>query len=325
MQEPPRELAVLTQARRALAEATSLDDIKAIRDKAEAARKYAESAALGLEMQNVAAELKLRAERKAGQLLRELRLHGGDRRSRVRKSHLRLDQLGISRVQSHRWQLEASVPDEEFEKYVRSSNDRHKELTSVGLVRLAKLISGPEDGQHDTFYSGIVFEGLQLLASKGRQFRCLYVNPPWQDCVSYHPSRRGGPKRRINADQIARLPLRAIGTAESHLHLWATIDTLFEAKRLVQEWGFRYQSCLVRLTPSREFGRYWRESHDFLLLGVRGDLPFRDNSLSSWVEAGGDDPCTKPDGIRELIERVSSGPYLEVFGSQGRTGWTVLG
>ena len=325
MGEQSRELAILTRARQALVEATSIDDIKTIRDKAEAARKYAESAALGLEMQNMAAELKLRAERKAGQLLRELRLHGGDRKSRVRRSHLKLDQLGISRVQSHRWQLEASVPDNDFEKYVRSSNDLHKELTSVGLVRLAKLINGQENGVQGTFYTGIVIEGLQILAAKGRQFRCLYVNPPWQECISYHPSRRGRPRQKMNADQFARLPIRAVAAADSHLHLWATNDTLFEAKRLMQEWGFRYQSCLVRLTSSREFGQYWREAHDFLILGVRGNLPFRDNSLSSWVEAGNSDDCTKPEAVRELVERVSSGPHLEVFGTKGRTGWTVLG
>lgn len=325
MREQPRELAILTRARQALAEATSFDDIKAIRDKAEAARKYAESAALGLEMQNVAAELKLRAERKAGELLRELRLHGGDRKSRVRQSHLKLDQLGISRVQSHRWQIEASVPDDDFEKYVRSSNDLQKELTSVGLVRLAKLINGQENGRKGTFYPGIVIEGLQILAAKGRRFRCLYIDPPWQECISYQPSRRGRPRQKMNADQIARLPIREIAAAGSHLHLWATIDTMFEAKRLIHEWGFRYQSCLVRLTPPREFGQFWREAHDFLLLGVRGNLPFRDNSLSSWIEAQSIDACAKPEAVRDLVERVSDGPYLEVFGRKGRTGWTVLG
>jgi hypothetical protein len=45
-----------------------LEVIRGIRDKAEAARHYARSAALDLEFQNFATELKLRAERKAGQL-----------------------------------------------------------------------------------------------------------------------------------------------------------------------------------------------------------------------------------------------------------------
>ena len=68
----PRELALLSKASRALAEVRTIDDIKAIRDKAEAARHYARSAALGLDVQNYAAEVKLRAERKAGALLSAL-------------------------------------------------------------------------------------------------------------------------------------------------------------------------------------------------------------------------------------------------------------
>ena len=62
----------LSTARQALIEARSLDDILQIRDIAEAARTYARAAKLGLDSQNEAAEIKLRAERKAGEILKQL-------------------------------------------------------------------------------------------------------------------------------------------------------------------------------------------------------------------------------------------------------------
>ena len=77
MIKPPRELVLLGTAERALAEAQTVDEIKAIRDKAEAVRAYAQTARLGLELHNLAAELKLRAERKAGQILARAKLGGG--------------------------------------------------------------------------------------------------------------------------------------------------------------------------------------------------------------------------------------------------------
>src|SRR5580698_3408063 len=52
------ELSILVHASRSIAQATTLEEIKSIRDKAEAARQYAKSAALDLQIQNLAAEYK---------------------------------------------------------------------------------------------------------------------------------------------------------------------------------------------------------------------------------------------------------------------------
>jgi hypothetical protein len=132
-----RELDVLNRASRMLDQAKSLEEIKSIRDKAEAARNYVKAAKLGLELQNCAAELKLRAERKAGGLLRSLRLRGGDRKSKRHAAPLKLDDLGISRDQSKRWQHIASVTDAEFVGYLKSTVEQGREITSAGLLRIA--------------------------------------------------------------------------------------------------------------------------------------------------------------------------------------------
>jgi hypothetical protein len=60
-------------------------------------------------MQNAVAEIKLRAERRAGELLKEQGFgqRGGEEKS---SNIVKLESLGITRMQSHRWQLEALVP-----------------------------------------------------------------------------------------------------------------------------------------------------------------------------------------------------------------------
>jgi hypothetical protein len=140
-----QELALLDQASQALAEARSLDEIKMIRDKAEAVRKYAQSASMGLDVQNRAAEVKLRAERQAGKLLAQLMLRGGDRRSKSHCDRLKLDDLGLTANQSKRWQLQAKVPEDLFREHVQHTCDEGKELTSAGLMRLAKRLKGDSD------------------------------------------------------------------------------------------------------------------------------------------------------------------------------------
>jgi DNA modification methylase len=65
-------LVKLEDVKKTLAQATRLHQVKAIRDKAEALRLYFKQQANGLLLQNQAAEIKLRAERKAGTLLTEM-------------------------------------------------------------------------------------------------------------------------------------------------------------------------------------------------------------------------------------------------------------
>jgi len=81
---------------------------------AEAARTYARAAKLGLDAQNHAAEVKIRAERKAGDLLKQLdRSNGGQpthsKMERVEKSEYRevLEEQDIPTTTAHRWQQAA--------------------------------------------------------------------------------------------------------------------------------------------------------------------------------------------------------------------------
>ena len=137
-----RDLSVLSDVERALVAAKSLPDIKALRDKAEAARAYAKAANMGLELQNQAAEFKLRAERKAGMQLAKMRLRGGDRKSTRSTQRLSLDDLGISPSQSKRWQLVATLSKREFEQYVAHKRSAKEEITLADALRLARAKKG---------------------------------------------------------------------------------------------------------------------------------------------------------------------------------------
>lgn len=135
---PATNIALLNRANALLSKATTLDDLKEVRDVSEAARTFAKAAQLGLDLQNRAAELKLRAERKAGAILAQLRLHGGDRRSKSHDATLKLAEIGLSKHQSARWQLAAAVPEAEFEEFVRETCAGRQELTAAGLLRIAR-------------------------------------------------------------------------------------------------------------------------------------------------------------------------------------------
>jgi site-specific DNA-methyltransferase (adenine-specific) len=133
-------------ARRALAEAHRIDEIKAIRDKAEALRLYFKQQGESLVMQNQAAEIKLRAERKAGTLLAEMekskgmQFGGRNADGSVRRLHDEtadaptLADIGITKIQSYRFQRVARIPEHLFEEFIEHTLSVGGELTTKGLL-----------------------------------------------------------------------------------------------------------------------------------------------------------------------------------------------
>jgi len=126
------------KAKQAIVEAKTVDEVKDIRDQAEAMRAYAKQRGESQEMQNNIAEIKLRAERRIGEMLREAELKSGRPEKSLHDERIKLQDLGITEIQSHRWQQEAAIPEEDFEQHLASIRSRGEDITSFGLYKKAK-------------------------------------------------------------------------------------------------------------------------------------------------------------------------------------------
>lgn len=305
-------VSILSSGGAALSVASTVEEVKDIRDKAEAMRKYVETSGLGLNAQNEVAELKLRAERMAGQMLAELSLHGGKRNARSKK--LKLEELGISKDQSSRWQLLARVTDRKFDEFIESVCQNGQELTTALALRFARKLVGRRrvktttDEQKQVTGSLASLLELQLL---NQRFGCLLVDPPW-------PNRHAV---AMSIQQICDLPVAELALEQSHLHLWTPDENIFDAQLVLQAWGFELAGVFVWVRPTRGSGRFWRCSHELLLLGIKGDCEFRSKTAMSWVQANRRGKGKKPTKIRRIIESVSPGPYVELFSNLETKGW----
>jgi len=137
---PPTGLIKFDEALHAIEQARSVDEVKQIRDKAEAARVYAKQALASIRAQNMLAEIKIRAERKAGQLLKEMQKAKGGGDPKKHRLHddtgaPSLESIGVSKLQSHRWQKEAELPEADFKGLVAEKNARREPLTSASVRR----------------------------------------------------------------------------------------------------------------------------------------------------------------------------------------------
>ena len=137
-----RSLVFYNSARAALEKAASIDEVKDIRNKAEAMRAYS-AQAKDQQLQIWANEIRARAERRAGEMLigmgeRGERLkRGGDRRSKLCRNTLKLSDLGLDRFQSQRWQAIARMPEKKFERAIAEAAEQGAGITISALYRAA--------------------------------------------------------------------------------------------------------------------------------------------------------------------------------------------
>lgn len=159
----------------------------------------------------------------------------------------------------------------------------------------------------------------------GAKFGCIYADPPWRYGNQATRASTDNHYKTMSVAEICAMTVGELAAENCHLHLWTTNAFLFDARDVMKAWGFEYKSCFVWVKTQMGIGNYWRVSHEFLLLGIRGTQRFKSRSLKSWGEFRRGRHSAKPEEIRTMIENASPGPYLELFGRALIDGWTVFG
>jgi hypothetical protein len=130
------------KAREALEHATRFDEVKKIRDHAEMFRHYAVQAK-NREMEMLAAELRMRSERRAGQMLIEAKKTGAIHprgQGNVPDGNISLptlSSLNISRKEAMLWQRIAALPEKDFEEKIRRMHDTAERITTLSFLQTA--------------------------------------------------------------------------------------------------------------------------------------------------------------------------------------------
>lgn len=341
-------LANYDTARAALAAAHRIDEVKDIRDKAEAMRAYARLAG-DTQMQRWMAEIKIRAERRAGELLAEMAASGAreDGPGRPEKTSHRatLKALGITRDQSSRWQACAALPEADFEAWLAGFTG-DKMPSSSGLRTLVK-IRGAKARNAATMAAetGGTLDDLEALAFEhAGGFGVIYADPPWRFETRSAAGQDRAPEAHYPTLDMKELSglwpeIQALAAPDCALFLWAVDPLLPEALHLIEDWGFTYKTVAftwAKTNPKEggpdDFGiwhrglGYWtRANPEMCLLATRGAPTRLARDVDQFVIAARRAHSAKPEAVRERIEALVPGPYLELFARDPRDGWTVWG
>ncbi|SHU42626.1 SAM-binding domain protein [Mycobacteroides abscessus subsp. abscessus] len=156
------------------------------------------------------------------------------------------------------------------------------------------------------------------------RYRTILADPPWEvqqrggrGAIQHYPL--------MSLDRIKAMPVAELAADDAHLWLWVTNATLRDGYDVMAAWGFTPRSPLTWCKPRLGLGNYLRNSTEHLLLGTRGSAPVRFRAQPTWLFAPVQDHSHKPEEIYGVIERLSDGPYLELFARRPRHGWHAWG
>ena len=155
-------------------------------------------------------------------------------------------------------------------------------------------------------------------------FATILVDPPW-------PLQSGEKHyRTMSLARIKALPVGALAARDAHLWLWTTNALLPRAYEVAEAWGFTVRSPLTWVKFRLGLGgRYQlRNATEQLLFCTRGKAPLGSRSQPTWFNAPVTEHSRKPAEQFAIIERVSPGPYLELFARrrpESNQPWAVWG
>lgn len=144
----------------------------------------------------------------------------------------------------------------------------------------------------------------------------------------------------MSAEDLSKLPVPEIACGDCVLFLWVTWPTLLQAVTLIETWGFKYKTCAFDWTKANasqvemfddsmegQMGMgYWtRANSEPCLLATRGKPKRLHADIRQAIIAPRREHSRKPDGVHKRIERLVTGPYIELFARQKRPGWDAWG
>lgn len=170
-----------------------------------------------------------------------------------------------------------------------------------------------------------IINNTETNTNTGRKYRTILADPPWQ---RNQTGVRGASRHYalMPRNDIKRMPVADLADDKCHLYLWCPNGLIEDALEVIKAWGFSYRSMLVWVKPKLGLGVYIRNAHETCLFATRGKAPVKFHAQPSFMFCAQQDHSHKPEEQFAIIERLSDGPYLELFARRRQSErWDVWG
>lgn len=310
-------LAIPEKVRRSLATLDTPSKVANEKATIAAGKEYAAKIRASRPVRNALAEADLLLTYKAGEVLSLVaRSKPGKRSANALGSQTylqaALSEMGIGTHTAHQWQTVFRATLDRLDSYFAAIDRDADEMSLGGYLSEIKESKKKKKRSDRVASAKSMCEALE-----GRSFALIYADPPWEYDYSPTDSRKiENQYETLAVDQIAALPVAEHANENSVLFLWATNPKLLEAIDVLAAWGFEYRTNAVWVKHAIGMGYYFRQRHELLLVGTRGELPSPEgsNRPDSVIEAKRGKHSEKPVRVYDLLDQM----YPEFIGEAYR-------
>ena len=162
-------------------------------------------------------------------------------------------------------------------------------------------------------------------------YKTVVVDPPWTPSQGATWKTRFTDKSRpqkhyetLSVEQI--IGYKPPAEKKSHLYLWVLSQHIDWGYKVAEAWGFSIIQMLTWSKPGLGTGQFQCNTEHVLVCrkGSRQGNPFgmTRGTYFKWPRGK---HSQKPDDFYNLVEKVSPGPYLEMYSRSSREGWDTWG
>ncbi len=181
------------------------------------------------------------------------------------------------------------------------------------------------------------------LLNPGKRYKAIHMDPPWR---FRNFSEKGEGRNAtshydcLSPEAMKALPLDNLADKNCALFLWTTDPFLPVAMDMIRAWGFSYKtvgfywaktnrtadpSSLTEKDFFCGLGYWTRANVEQCLLATRGSPQRLAKDVRRLIISPRREHSRKPDEVYARIERLTEGPYLDMFARESRVNWDCWG
>ncbi len=171
---------------------------------------------------------------------------------------------------------------------------------------------------------------LQTMDFPEGRYRVIYADPPWDYGSSPTCKNTATPDLKypvMSLKDICALPVADFTDETAVLFLWTTTYHIFQAKDVLDAWGFTYKAQFIWDKIKHNMGCYNSIRHEILLVATKGSSTPDEQKLFDSVQSiERTEHSAKPEEFRHIIDTLYKyGNKVELFARKKIEGWDVYG